>query len=395
MKPLSHRAPKSPVSATSAPAQDSSSSKASNYFAPVEHNLALSTKQQLWEKAVNSKTISSIKAALKQGLAPKDLTASITIKDSSGKTIDMPLVAILLAENNNDLGNDQVYFEVADNLIKQGARLPEAYKKRDDFSSTVKYFHYLSQNSRDLYLTLRSDPAIIKEQDPHYGLTLAHTAAMIGLNMNNNQANLIHDLLFKSPNLDLNLKDKMGNTPVHLAALHCNDQVTCRSTFPRYIKYAIQSGFDFSTLGQNGETILHILVRTNFKHSFDRLNSITNLLRKVPHIINILSKSGSTALFSAVNHLHFETVHYLLDAGANPKLYAGPERDPVGLIDKYIEEFDNLITAYCEPDLRYELQLEDIEEHVNDERIAILQLQIERLEQLKHKIASSTPLANN
>lgn len=393
MSTISNKLLKPVLVANQATAQSKPQSvaKSADYFIASQDEVNSPAKQGLWEKAIESNNIDRIKTALKQGIRPVDLTSRVTIKNKNGNQIDMPLIAVLLEENQNNFGQDYVYFKLADKLLKQGASLPQPHKKRSDFNSTAHYFSYLSQNSRDLYIALRSNPEIIHEQDEKDGLTLAHSAATIGSVLNPNEASLIHDLLFKMPGLNLNIKDKSGNTPVHVAALYCGDRVSGEYTFPRYIKQAKKLGFDFSTLGQGGQAILHIAARNSYGPSiFGSRNSIATLLALVPDIdVNVFSNSGSTALFYTIDFMHFAEADCLLEAGANPRLCGVVERDPLKMLNHHIDYFERLKDAYYDPEIRVELQLEDIEENVDEERIELIQFQLHRLEQLKLKILAS------
>jgi ankyrin repeat protein len=276
----------------------------------------------------------------------------------------------------NYLTQDTINFDKADQLLREGALLPQPYKTRSDFSNVAEYFKYLSQNDYDLYIALRSNPKIVKQQDEE-GKTILHHAATIGCIMGSNSASLIHYLLFTAPGIDFNIQDKNGNTPVHIAALYSEDRVTCKYIFPNYVKRAAESNFNFSTLNESGQAVLHIATRishTDPRGIFGRVNNVENVLKNAPDTdVNVLSSSGSTAFFYAVNHMHLAEARSLLDANANPMLCGAPDRNPLAMINKYIENLKQTLAQ---------------EELVQEEQTSVENKYIHKLENLKERVLS-------
>ncbi len=243
--------------------------------------------------------------------------------------------------SNNHLGNDVVNFDSADKLLELGATLPSPYMQEAACTSKSEHLSHLSQCSHDLYIALRKTPEIISAVDEN-GMTLLHHAARIGFMMGSNSASLIHYLLFTAPGCDFNIKDHNGNTPLHIAAECCSDRVTQTYIFANYVRSAVKTDFDFSILNKQGQAVIHIAARTSYiDYVFGGLRiNIHHLLNNVKNIdVDILSSSGSTAFYYAVNWLHLKDAKALLDAGANPLLCGLPDREPLQQINAHIDDF--------------------------------------------------------
>lgn len=163
-------------------------------------------------------------------------------------------------------------------------------------------------------------------------------------------------VLFTYPNLDFTVKDNQNNTPLHVAALCCEDRTTYNDVLPMLLAEAGRRGFNFSTLGQNGQSVLHISARISFTEitSFSpmfgqRKNNVRNVLEKVANPgLNLLSLSGATAFFYAISHCHIEEANALLNAGADPSLCGSPEKDPFSMIDEQFLSVSDILNGYIE-----------------------------------------------
>lgn len=247
--------------------------------------------------------------------------------------------------HGNYLGQHSIFFDLADQFLKLGAQLPNPIKTRNQFPTTTEYLSYLISNTHDLYIALRANPDIVKEQDEE-DKTMLHYAAEIGLIRGSNGASLILDLLFNAPNVDFNIPDKEGNTPVHCAAMHTYDRVTNQYIFPQFVSAACEKGFNFDFLNKQGLAIIHIviIVEAYTDYVWGRRNTVGKLLEIVGDRLNkdVLSASGSTAFYYAINRCYISEANALLAAGASPTLFGSPDRDPVAMITKYINEHDAL-----------------------------------------------------
>lgn len=211
-------------------------------------------------------------------------------------------------------------------------------------------FKNLLWSDEDLQAALKSNPNLMKEQDEE-GMTLLHHAAQIGFIMGSLNARKVLEALFKAPEIDFSIKDKNENTALHVAAYCSQERVTCQYIFPTLVKEAADHGFDFSTLGQNGQSILHIATRTSYtdpRGVFGRKNNVKNVLDNARDPgLNTLSSSGSTAFYYAVNHCYIDEAKTLLDAGADPLLYGAKDRDPLAMVDEHLKVFSEALTQ-CE-----------------------------------------------
>lgn len=218
----------------------------------------------------------------------------------------------------------------------------------------IDNFKSLVLDSDELELLLVKDPDLIKKQDTD-GLTLLHHAAQIGSFYGSSSSAEILNILFNAPGVDFTIKDNHNNTPVHVAALCCKDRATCNFIFPEFLKAAERHKFDFSTLGQNGRSVLHIATMCSYTdHRFScRENNVLNVINNVKNPgLNVLSESGATAFFYAVNSGHFPEALALLDAGAKPKLYGSKDRKPKKILKNYISELDEELKTETDLDRR-------------------------------------------
>jgi ankyrin repeat protein len=218
----------------------------------------------------------------------------------------------------------------------------------------INILYNLVRNSDELKLSLAKDPDLIKKQDSD-GLTLLHHAAQIGSFCGSSSSEEILNILFNAPGVDFTIKDNNNNTPVHVAALCCEDRTTCKFIFPEFLKAAERHKFNFSTLGQNGRSVLHIATTCSYTdHGFSRReNNVLNVINNVKNPgLNVFSESGATAFFYAVNSCHFPEALALLDAGAKPKLYGSEERKPKTVLKRYISKLDKELKTETDPDRR-------------------------------------------
>lgn len=65
---------------------------------------------------------------------------------------------------------------------------------------------YLVHDSDELQKALQDNPSLINEQDDE-GKTLLHYAASLGLGLGSSYIAPILNVLFKTPNIDFNVKD--------------------------------------------------------------------------------------------------------------------------------------------------------------------------------------------
>lgn len=123
--------------------------------------------------------------------------------------------------------------------------------------SRVDSFKALLSSPDKLAEALADDPSLIREKDED-GMTLLHRAAEMGHLIQYEVAVEMLRVLFNSRGLDFNAKDRRGNTPLHVAALSCENRLTSNYIFPTMVKKATEKGFDFETRGHNGQTVFQM-----------------------------------------------------------------------------------------------------------------------------------------
>lgn len=215
--------------------------------------------------------------------------------------------------------------------------------------------------SEDLRKELLEEPDLIKKYDEN-NWTILHHAARIGLLMGNRKAGEVLDILFAHPRLDLTIRDKKNNTPVHVAAIYSRNQTTCNYVFPRFIKIAQEKNFDFSSLGGQGKTILQIAAMISYTDpgkTVARVNNVAQVLGGAQNpALDALSSTGATALFYAINHGHLQEANTLLKAGANVNLFGHEDRNPKIMIDTLIAGISHQLNSKQDPK-----RLDSLQEH--------------------------------
>jgi ankyrin repeat protein len=222
----------------------------------------------------------------------------------------------------------------------------------------AEYFRELIFTTDELKMALQREPNLIIIQD-ETGRTLLHHAANIPC-YDRSHLDRLFQILFTAPGLNFTLKDNEGNTPLHIAARKCYLKGTCEFIFPTLISEAARRNFDFSTLGQEGESVLHIATKISYVDmsyganifgadnlTYTRANNVLNVLNNaIQPGLNVFSTSGATAFVYAVDNCYLNEAHALLDAGANPTLYSAPYRNPFARIEELIQEHTEILSRF-------------------------------------------------
>jgi len=223
---------------------------------------------------------------------------------------------------------------------------------------TAEKLQALNFSAEHLQRALLESPGLIKKQDEN-GWTILHHAARLGLIMDSTSAREVLDILFASSEIDLSIRDKDNNTPVHVAALYCKYRTTCCYIFPRFIRIAEEKGFDFSSLGRDGKTVLQIATIISYsdhRRLFARVNNVLTVLEIAKNpALNTLSTTGATAFFYAINHGHIREANALLKAGSNAILYGSKDRDPLPMINNLIIKITAELNSHEDKELSHYL----------------------------------------
>jgi hypothetical protein len=261
--------------------------------------------------------------------------------------------------------DDMEKFKIADELTNRtNKKLPDLKCPLESFKDPVtgddeakkKIFHHLANDCVDLYLHLRKNPKSVNDQDAN-GMTLLHYAAS---SMGYVNALLIQQLLFNVPDINLHVRDCMGNTPFHLALQSNKGSKNNKVQFQHFAKHAIDGNFDCGIRGERGMTILHMAAVCTYI-GYYRDGGNTNLVfildtltkKNIPNlrfICDSLSDSGSTAFYYCLTHRAFDAALALAAAGADPKLFGyfnrNDLRDPMRAISdidrSHLDRTDNL-----------------------------------------------------
>ncbi len=239
--------------------------------------------------------------------------------------------------------NDEKALSSADNIVSNTAA-PETLQHK--FRTLL-----LSTDTLKLDLALREDPTLITQQDEE-GATILHHIVEYGAIAGKHTIAPILDILFKTPGLDFHIKDIRRDTPLHIAAALCYQETTSQFLFPALVQAAEKHNFNFSTLDQEGNTVLHIATKTQYEDIYGKKthNGTTVIAHAANPGLNVLSAAGKTAFFYAVKQaiskhsdFDFSAVDALLNAGADPILHESNDDNPLTMLEKYFELLNNVL----------------------------------------------------
>jgi hypothetical protein len=198
-------------------------------------------------------------------------------------------------------------------------------------------FIRILQSASELERALATDSAWLIAYDENHN-TLLHHVVYASTRNDESYAVDIRAVLQRVPDLDFRGQDNNQNTPLHIAAWHGGVDNTSSLLFPFFIEKAVQSGFDFSILGEMGLTVLQVAAKVRDKLATPSNNNVKTILdRASDPAINQLSAEGATAFYYAVASANFMEADALLTHGANPLLCRHSRYDTIALIKSQIE----------------------------------------------------------
>lgn len=226
---------------------------------------------------------------------------------------------------------------------------------------TVEFLRELSQAEPEKIVSAITDFStkyqganLVNEQD-QLGRILAHYVAERGLTRKYFSA--IQEVLFTHGS-DFSIQDNNGDTPMHVMASNSEERASSYM-FRDYIDHAARTHFDFSLLNNAGLSVLHLASISQYVNR--TMGLVMSEDKNVAYILNaaqannlvinldVLSRSGSTALYYLINHQRYDEANLLLDAGADPSLYGSKDRDPLEMINipiSALEPILSLVNAY-------------------------------------------------
>jgi len=119
--------------------------------------------------------------------------------------------------------------------------------------------------------------------------------------------------IIKSKIIDVNTKDKEGETALHIVARSGNNVV-------RIIKILTKAGIDVNAVSSSGETALHLAIEYAKIESFkckDKINNVLFLIENGADVNIKKEEDGNYPLHLAIKNGNVEIVKLLLKAGAN------------------------------------------------------------------------------
>lgn len=278
-----------------------------------------STDRAAWRLATANGNEQTIIELLRHGIRPSDLSEPIHV-DPGEPFMRTTSVLQLAAESGEP--------ELADQLHAEGAALPDVLNPASVArwkQGTITENDILELESRPiaLYVATRSVPGIVNLRD-ELGRTLAHHIAGCGFCRKDRSARELVRVLLSAPQLDLTVRDSDGNTPVHAAAYYAGERVNATVVLPAFLKHADSNGFDFSQRGAAGKTVLQMAVMNDQPAA-----AVEAVLRNVPNpAIDVLSATGGSALFYAINGQHLDVAVTLMKAGASSRNWADQAHSP-------------------------------------------------------------------
>ncbi|CAB0029382.1 unnamed protein product [Trichogramma brassicae] len=134
--------------------------------------------------------------------------------------------------------------------------------------------------------------------------------------------------------LQLDARDKLGNTPLHLAALR---------SFGRHIRWLLTIGADPNAVNEEGLTPLHIFAKTNFFLATELINISKELDQLVQ--IDARDKLGNTPLHHALKYTHKKMVEFPTEKRRDPNSVNEAGSTPLHII-AMTDQFSTLAMAF-------------------------------------------------
>lgn len=199
-------------------------------------------------------------------------------------------------------------------------------------------FQRILQSADTLQAALLADSGWLTAHDENQQ-TLLHHVVQASVHQDKSTVVDICEVLARAPNLNFNAKDKQENTPLHDAAWNVGVDRVADLLLPFLLIRAQHTGYDFSTLGEMGLTVLQIVAKIRCATAATENSPVKEILNTVTNPgMNLLSKEGASAFYYAVTNENFTAAKLLLGAGANPLLCGDHRYDPIAYIQTQISK---------------------------------------------------------
>ena len=169
--------------------------------------------------------------------------------------------------------------------------------------------------SEDYWKTLSPDETnlieILKNQKnqplfiDNYGNTRLHKAAI------ENHIEVMEYLIDERKELDINAKNKMGQTPLHLVCKHGHYE------FFKGLLEKASNNLDFLSKDNEGNTLLHALCGNNLKDTPGEIEIVKVLVRDYPSLVNSKNNYEETPAYLASQGQKYKIFNFLINNGAN------------------------------------------------------------------------------
>ncbi|KAL7303729.1 hypothetical protein TKK_0003862 [Trichogramma kaykai] len=140
--------------------------------------------------------------------------------------------------------------------------------------------------------------------------------------------------------VDIDARDLMGRTPLHLACNHANGKA---------IELLLRRGADPSLASEMGLTALHVAcLRTDDGHTVELIVDVAREVGRRPVLIDARDKQGDTALHLALELGHMQSAEALLRRGADPNLANEAGSTPLHVICSQYHNLTELFFEVCD-----------------------------------------------
>ena len=222
-----------------------------------------------------------------------------------------------------------------DDIVRALIHAPDVnLNSRDEDGNTPLNVAVMSNRERSAQLLVNAGADINILYDTHQS-TMLHIAAHCGYND-------IVRALIKRPDVNLNVRNKDGNTPLHSAAWSGREQSA---------RLLIDAGADINISDNQQWTALHLAASNG--HS-----SIVGELIKAPHRnLNVRNENGDTPLNVAADNGRAASARLLIDAGADINISDNKQRTALHMAADLGYD-DILRTLIDAPDVNLNLRTE-------------------------------------
>lgn len=288
---------------------------------------------KLLKRRLEDTDYKTLKEKLDKGYMP----CNLFIKVRHGKE-EFNILQIIFKDSRCKFYNQM---KLADKIISKNHNTLEQLKFDYESFKPEELFKILSSDSVKLYYYLRKYHEKINEQDKEGNTILHHVVSNLCFNGKTTTYEFF-DVIFSTKGLNMDIQNKNGMTVLHLCGYLCqNNLKDAHIIIHELIKNAVDLKTNFELLDNHGQSLIHYISRSYKTSSIFQISLLPHVIDiiKEHFDINVLSSSGSTALFYSLNHCLLDSAEALIEAGADVKKYGNSERKPINQINEYLKRF--------------------------------------------------------